>query len=347
MTANLPRPGQVRRRTVEAIDDRGATIAPAVAGRAFPIAVAPSAPVEDAPGWLRTRRDWLRELLLRHRAVLLRDLPVRDAAAFGRVVAEIAPGGLLEYRDRSTPRPEIGDGIYVSTTYPASQPIDPHNEGSYWLEWPRTIVFGCVTPAAAGGQTPLADTRAVLARVPPEARERFERVGVRYVRNYNIGLGLTWQEAFQTDSRAEVDEFCAARAISCEWLPGDRLRTTLVRPAVRRHPVTGEALWFNHAAFFPISARDAVTHDALLDSFAEDELPFNTFYGDGAPIAERDVAAIRTAYLEEEVVFDWRAGDVLVLDNMTVAHGRRSYEGDRTVLVAMADPWDGGEGRLR
>jgi alpha-ketoglutarate-dependent taurine dioxygenase len=36
------------------------------------------------------------------------------------------------------------------------------------------------------------------------------------------------------------------------------------------------------------------------------------------------------------VIFPWSAGDVLILDNMLMMHGRQPYEGERRVLVAMA-----------
>jgi alpha-ketoglutarate-dependent taurine dioxygenase len=34
----------------------------------------------------------------------------------------------------------------------------------------------------------------------------------------------------------------------------------------------------------------------------------------------------------------WSKGDVLMLDNITVAHGRQPFTGSRRILVAMADP---------
>ncbi len=35
------------------------------------------------------------------------------------------------------------------------------------------------------------------------------------------------------------------------------------------------------------------------------------------------------------VAFPWSAGDVMVLDNFRVAHGRNRYEGHRDVQVAL------------
>lgn len=39
----------------------------------------------------------------------------------------------------------------------------------------------------------------------------------------------------------------------------------------------------------------------------------------------------------EEVAFPWQPGDVLVVDNMLVSHGRRPFSGERRILVAMSE----------
>ena len=49
------------------------------------------------------------------------------------------------------------------------------------------------------GQTPIGDVHNVYNRVDPKIREEFEQRKILYVRNYNNGLGLRWQEVFQTE----------------------------------------------------------------------------------------------------------------------------------------------------
>ncbi len=52
---------------------------------------------------------------------------------------------------------------------------------------------------------------------------------------------------------------------------------------------------------------------------------------------------LRQAYRQETISFPWRAGVLLMLDNLTVAHGREPVEGDRKVAVGMSEPgsWSG------
>jgi alpha-ketoglutarate-dependent taurine dioxygenase len=163
---------------------------------------------------------------------------------------------------------------------------------------------------------------------------------VMYLRNYGAGLGLPWQEVFQTSEKSEVEAYCRQAGISYEWLDGERLRTRQIRPAIRRHPKTDEDVWFNHALFFHVSSLEAATRDSLLSGLQEEDLPFNTYYGDGSPFEAAVLDEIREAYRRETMSFPWQAGDILMVDNMLVAHGREPYTGQRQVVVAMAEPFN-------
>jgi alpha-ketoglutarate-dependent taurine dioxygenase len=51
------------------------------------------------------------------------------------------------------------------------------------------------------------------------------------------------------------------------------------------------------------------------------------------------VEELRQAYQQETVSFPWQSGDVLMLENMLVAHGRESYSGERKILAAMGEAY--------
>ncbi|HLX08807.1 MAG TPA: TauD/TfdA family dioxygenase [Thermoanaerobaculia bacterium] len=285
--------------------------------------------------WAREHAALVESWLLDNGAVLWRGFAVPALEDFRQLLAAVA-GELLEYRERSSPRHQVSDRIYTSTDYPPQRPILFHNENSYQRRWPLRIAFHCVTSPLQGGETPIADVRRVLARIPTALRERFEQHGVLYVRHFRGGLGHSWQQAFQTDDRAVVESYCREAGLDCEWHPGDRLTTRARRPAVATHPQTGEPVWFNHAAFFHSSSLDAATREALLAEVGEGELPNQTFYGDGTDIDPADVEILRQAYRQEAVTFPWRTGDVLLLDNMLTAHAREPFSGPRQILVGMA-----------
>jgi len=292
----------------------------------------------DLVAWALDQREFIAQELARHGALLLRGFDIRSVEAFEQFISATS-GGALPYSERSSPRSQVNGNIYTSTDYPASERIFLHNEQSYNLQFPLKIYFFCITPAAAGGETPIADTRRIFAGITSDIRRRFAAEGYTYARNFGNGFGLSWQDAFQTRSKAEVEHYCAEHQIACKWLPGDRLKTVQVRPAIARHPRTGELAWFNHATFFHVSTLEPTIRDRVLAEFAEDDLPNNTYYGDGSRIEPEVMDHLRHAYLREKIVFSWRQFDVLMLDNMLASHGREAFSGARRVVTGMADPY--------
>jgi len=306
-------------------------------GGPLPLVMRPAVSMNLA-AWAGRNRDFVESNLLRHGAILFRDFRVGSVEEFGEFTRALS-GEPMEYRERSSPRHEVGDRVYTSTDYPAGQSIFPHNEHSYSLRLPLKLLFFCLEPAERGGETPIADCRKIYRRLDPRIRERFARKGYVYVRNFGEGFGVPWQTAFQTEDRGAVEEYCRRNLIEFKWKEGDRLLTRQVRPAAARHPRTGEMVWFNHATFFHVSTLEPTIRDGLLAAFEERDLPNNTYYGDGSPIEPSVLDELRRAYLEELVSFEWREGDVLLIDNMLTAHSRRPYTGPRKILVAMTDPY--------
>jgi alpha-ketoglutarate-dependent taurine dioxygenase len=302
-----------------------------------PLVISPSGSECDLVAWAGSNRERIDILLMEHRALLFRGFQVATTKDLHTFVVATSSGPLLEYKDRSTPRYEVGNGVYVSTIYPNDQHIRLHNEGTYWKTWPRKIYFCCLQPAAEGGETPIGDVRRIYQKIDPEVRKEFEAKQVMYVRNYNPGIGLPWKEVFQTQDRSAVQQYAEQNSIHIEWLRDGNLRTRQIRPAVRNHPVTDEQVWFNHAVFFHVTSLAPEVRDVLLSSYGEEGLPYNTYFGDGTPINESAVEHIRQCYQAEESAFEWRQGDILMLDNMSMAHGRHPYTGQRNVIVAMTE----------
>lgn len=327
----------VRRRAVTAAGASWIRAEPYAEGGRGPVVLSPAVGDIDLVSWARENRALLEGHLLKNGAVLFRGFEVAGAEGFEQLIRAIS-GEPLEYRERSSPRQQVYGRVYTSTDYPAHQSIFPHNENSYQHVWPMKIFFRCRTPAARGGETPTADTREVLRLLTPGTVARFAERGCLYVRNFDDHFGLPWQTVFQTDDPNAAERYCRAAGISVEWMTGDRLRTRAVRPAVASHPMTGERVWFNHVAFFHVSTLDPSIRDGLLATMSEDELPSNTYYGDGSPIEPEVLDEIRDAYRRATVSFPWRRGDILLLDNMLTAHARAPYEGRREVLVGMSEP---------
>lgn len=304
--------------------------------KTIPIVIQPLEDNLDLVTWSQNNLDFIEQKLLKHGAILFRDFKISSTSIFEKFMRVISPE-LLEYRERSTPRTDLGGNIYTSTEYPAHEHIALHNEFSYAYTWPMKICFYCAETPLYGGETPIADCRQFLAKINPRIKDKFIEKQVMYVRNYGNGIDLSWQEAFQTNDKSVVEDYCRQAPMEFEWLDENRLRTRQVRPSVAIHPKTQEMVWFNQAHLFHISNLDLDVREALLELFKESDIPRNTYYGDGSPIDISVLDEIREVYQQVSVKFPWQQGDVLLLDNMLVAHGRNPFVGKRKIFVAMGE----------
>lgn len=334
--ANRPTIGTARRSAIVLSDGDIVEQRLFDAAHGLPWLIEPAVPGVDLVQWSDRHREELERKVLEHGGVLLRGFDIRSVERFNAVVDALSFGA-LEYLFRASPRTRVGGNIYTSTDYPADQPIFAHNEHSYSPRFPLRLFFYCHQPSAQGGETPIGSVRTVQKHIPPAIVEAFRRRKILYVRNYGDGFGLPWQTVFQTGDRTEVEAYCATMKIEVEWKGGNRLRTRQVGPALARHPRTGEELWFNHGTFFHISTLPPAIRASLDGGFAAQDLPTNTFYGDGSPIEADVLEILRDAYRRSLVMFRWQQGDILFLDNMLAVHGREPFAGERKIYTAMAE----------
>ncbi len=323
-----------RRRPVQMNDQQLVSFGP-LDGKSLPLVVGPDAEDVDLPSWVQHNRGLVDQLLLQHGVLLFRGFKINSVERFkdfSRSLSDTLDG----YDERTSPREHFGDNVFTSTVYPNDQPLLYHNANSYSTFWPMKIWFGCMIRAEKGGCTPLADCRRMMHVLEPGLLEEFSRRGVMYRRNFLSGMGLSWQETFGTQDRAEVAAYCAKEKIECEWVSEHHLRTTQIRQAVQQHPVTGDKVWFNQAALFHISMLKAGVAERFISDFAEEDLPSNAYYGDGGAIGRMELESIVEAYEKSAVRFDWQVGDVALMDNMLVAHARDPFEGERLITVAFS-----------
>ncbi|MFB4394864.1 MULTISPECIES: amino acid adenylation domain-containing protein, partial [unclassified Pseudomonas] len=305
------------------------------APQVFPLLVEPNDPGLDLVAWVQDNRPWLEEKLSRHAGLLFRGFAMHDIHAFEAFAEAVQPGLYGKYGD--LPKKEGGKNTYRSTPYPENKMILFHNESSHQDTWPRKQLFFCEQPSPVGGATPVVDCRQMYLRLPEALREKFESKGLLYVRTFATNLDVSWRHFFKTDDRAEVEARCRAAGIQWTWFDNDELQIRTPCPAIIRHPVTGEKTFFNQVQLHHIHCLDADVREDLLALFGIERMPRHVYYGDGTPIEDQTMALIGELYEACAVRFDWRKGDVILLDNMLAAHARDPFEGPRKICVAMGE----------
>lgn len=243
----------------------------------------------------------------------------------------------LAYIHGNSPRTKVGENVYTSTEYPAEFAISMHNEMSYSHTWPSRLLFFCEQAPESGGATPVVDGQLWLESIDSEVRDAFAP-GVRYVQNLHdgYGFGKSWQATFETEDQAEVERFLDGTGAEWKWTRDGTLRISHLRAATTHHPVTAAEVWFNQADQFHFAGLGE-HGSAVQELLPADELPQSVTFADGSPIPAAHITHIQETGLSLAVDVEWATGDLLLIDNVLVGHGRRPFTGPRRILVAMSD----------
>jgi len=309
--------------------------------------------------FVTAERNRLRDEMLKRGGILLRGFEVNEPAGFAEIIAALGYRPEEENPFDTSPRSKVAENVYTSTDTPAAYPILAHNENSFLNERPRMISFFCLVEPRRYGETPLFDSRAAAIALDPGVRAKLEEKKVCYRRRlpkkrpgWAPVMNRDWEEAFGTRDRDEIEAMVTAQGMTCHWHPNGRvLHTENVVNPLPRHPDTGDQC-LNLQAFHRTSIlqdldevrpRQSRLHNASLKMglrilYALDVMPVQILYGDRTPIPADEMAEIRRATWDHSVLFRWKKGDVLVLDNILTGHGRMNVEGPRKILASFADP---------
>jgi len=290
--------------------------------------------------WYRNNKVDIEGHLQTKGAILFRGLAMASLEDFDYVTGAIKDR-FVNYIDGFSPRTKLSKNTYTSTEYDADFIITLHNELSFSNKWPAYLFFFCLQPAESGGETVIVDGREIIKKMRPELLQEFNEKGVNYIRNLHNGQGLgpSWQETYETESREIVEEFCRKGNIHFEWKDDGGLKIIYKKDAFLNHPITGEQVWFNQVDQFHPCHLQKDIYEMLMELHSHDEpsLPMYGSFGDNSRIDEQKVHEVQKTINDLSSLVRWKKGDLLLLDNVLIAHGRMPFAGERKIIVAMSE----------
>jgi amino acid adenylation domain-containing protein len=300
---------------------------------AFPLVLEAVLEPFDWAAWAVANAAAVRDLVHRHGALLLRGAAAADPGQFVGFAEALCPELYTGYGD-------LGDAgssskTYAPTHYPLELPIHVHNESACNSRWPLLLFFHCVQPALEGGASRLVDGRKVLAQLPGDLRGLLDQAALIYTRNHNPDLDTSWQRFYSSEDPREVEKQCRGNGVRFRWKPGQVLQTDTVRPPILPHPVSGEPVLFHQLFLFHPQGLEAETRRSLSALFPESEFPRAITHEGGLPVAAATFQRLFDLYERNAVEVAMQRGDILVIDNMVVGHGRAPFRGPRRMRVAM------------
>jgi D-xylose reductase len=234
------------------------------------------------------------------------------------------------------------------TCSPPDQPIPFHHELAQTPNPPEYIFFYCETPPedGCGGQTPIIDSTEVYRYVKehhPEFLAKVREHGARYIRTLpaqddpSSPIGRSYQNTWNVSSKQELEEkLSKVPGCTWEWMGEDENSsvrvTTEAVPAIRMVPDHAQNFIFQHTFANSIVAAYLGWQDTRNDR--HEALRF----GNMERMPE-DVLEQTAAFMESHrIMYNWKKGDIMALNNKLVMHSRNPFTGKRRVLASIWGP---------
>ena len=288
----------------------------------------------DLAAFLKANKSAVDAALEDAGTLLFRGFDVPDPLAFDAAVEAYGePGFTYEDSLSNAVRTNVTPRVFTANEAPPTTEIFLHHEMAQTPLYPSKLFFYCEIAQMTGGATPLCRSDWVLEQLTeqsPEFVARLEAQGVRYTNvmpgsdDAGSGQGRSWRSTLSVEAKEEAEARLSELGYSWAWLEDGSLRvTTAALPAIRTL-ADRRKTFFNQliAAFRGWSDSRNDPNKAIT-------------FGDGEPITSEDMAP--AVALADELTQDcaWQAGDVALVDNFTVMHGRRPFEGKRRVLASL------------
>jgi len=283
--------------------------------------------IADITQTIRNEREWIEQQLLKHSALLFRGFPIRSAADFSSFVE--AFGWEEEPYVGFAPRTNVEDRVYTANEGPLHEQLGFHHEMAMMKAHPSKIFFFCETAPPEGGQTAIilsqSITRCMENRMP-EFVNRLKDLGLLTTvttpaqNRVSSFIAKNWQTFLETNDPEEAKKR-ALDMMNCASFEcfEDGSAKFVLGPleSIRAFEgYDGRQVWFYGIA----ASRSENISQSL---------------GDGSVIPPEAIEAF-VAILDEECVnLRWEEGDVLLVDNLAVQHGKRASKPPRRILVSM------------
>lgn len=202
-----------------------------------------------------------------------------------------------------------------------------HGEMFYTKSRPTLLWFYCVAPPLEDGETTVCDGVQVYQQLSEATKNLFKTKRLKYIRHYADG---EWQGRFQTDDLSELAKFCRESDLNLKIDKGTQAITTeYVYPAIVKTRWGGQEAFLNSILIVEWQEAAGKT-DSIVRLEDNSRIPDDV-------LLELQEVTERLTYL-----ISWQRGDILMIDNTRMLHGRRAFSDQQRELytrMCRSVPW--------
>lgn len=196
--------------------------------------------------------------------------------------------------------------------------IKLHGEMYYQKDIPLMLWFFCANPPLEDGETTVCDGRQFFNEISNSTKELFSQKKLKFTVNMSKE---DWQKKYQTDDLNQLEEICRKNNIYLKIYDDQSIMLEYISPAIIPSKCGKYQVFIN--SLLPTK------------QFSPNILQFE----DDSDIPEEVVAELNQIAEKITTQISWRKGDILMIDNTRILHGRRAFADEqRDIYIRLCSP---------
>jgi alpha-ketoglutarate-dependent taurine dioxygenase len=304
----------------------------------FPIVIVNDGSVttlSEAVDWIESHLEDLKRELDCTGALLFRGFPITDTQDYDTFFSAFGYRKFT-YRESlsNAVRINFTEKVFTANEGPRDVAIYIHNEMAQTPIYPNVISLFCQSAAEHAGETMLCRSDRIyegLLALEPELTVKLERVGIKYTTRMpaadalDSGQGRSWCSTLNAETREQAEE--RLRELNYQWIwheDGSLSAQSAALPAIKTLE-DGRKVFFNQIIAAYMGWKGVKEDPSVALCFGDNSAIPSSFLDSAVTVAEG-------------LTYDlaWQDGDVAIVNNHLVKHGRRPFSGDRPRKVFVA-----------
>ncbi|MBW4591990.1 MAG: TauD/TfdA family dioxygenase [Brasilonema angustatum HA4187-MV1] len=317
---------------------------------------------------LKESGDWFNKQLDTYGAILFRGFEVEGAEQFQKALELLNIQLESVYHFGSAHRVQITEKVFTSSEAPPDVIIAPHNELNMVPVRPSVLAFFCQVQPELYGETPIINTEKLFYDLSPSLQHKivnYPQQFVRYVPNHLLEM------VFEDLSPDEITKLLQEQGFDFNWEEDGSISFECSYIPLFSHPRTSKLCfclsivdclvsreWYRNigqrysfkqrlyynllpAKLYKNIQQRATTAATVVDGSQKRTSTLNAYFlnkdGQSTNMTEAEAKELGQAEWKNAVIFQWKQGDILVIDNLQVAHSRLNTKLKRKILTAFGN----------
>lgn len=197
-----------------------------------------------------------------------------------------------------------------------------HGEMYYRKQKPEIIWFYCASPALKEGETTVCDGRQVYNELSDATRSLLQEKRLKYIRTYPTGV---WQKIYQTDDIEILKKVCTENDMQLQVNADFSITTEYTTSAIQVSRCGKYNVFINN--ILPVveqESKGSQTSIVRLEDYSK--------------LPDEVIDEIKQVSDRLTQLVSWKKGDILMVDNTRLLHGRRSFADEqRDIYVRLCN----------